>query len=128
MSSIAPGAYRDLNAIMSGIVTTKRYLEVLGPGAFCVRTRLYGVDTMFMCAHAKAGGVTVACASEVIHALSRDAPGPLADRMRRSWLEAKGVFWTVLTYHRPWAILLPAYIPYFMMRRALGAVRRHRPT
>jgi GT2 family glycosyltransferase len=123
-ASLEPGRHHGLNAIMSGLATTRSWLDRLGPSAFSVRSPLYGVDTMFMLAHARAGGATHVCDAVVRHALSREARAGMRDALRRSWLEARGVAWTTLTYRPAWVPLLPAYLSWFMVRRALEALRR----
>jgi GT2 family glycosyltransferase len=122
--TLAPGRYEGLNAVMSGLATTRAWLDRLGPDAFSVRSPLYGVDTMFMLAHARAGGATHVCEALLHHAFSRDARVGVGEALRRSWLEARGVAWTVLTYRTRWAPLLPAYLGWFMARRAIEALRR----
>lgn len=126
LADLTPGRYQGLNAIMSGVATTTHHLARLGPRAFCEHTRLYGVDTMFMCAHAAAGGDTIACAAQVTHRLSRDRHVSVRDTVRRSALEAEGLFWTVAHHRRGWLWLAPVYLAYFMARRTFGAVLKAR--
>jgi len=117
-----PGPYKNLNAIMSGLALSRTYLTSLGPEAFSLRPRLYGIDTMFMCAHANADGTTIACRSEITHSLSRDHPKPFIDQLNRNWQEAQGIAWTVFLYRRNWVILLPFYLLYFLVIRICMAL------
>jgi hypothetical protein len=120
---IAPGRYSNLNAIMSGLAVPRYYLASMGPSAFSTRSRLYSVDTMFMCAHAKKKGITIVCKSKISHDLSRDSQRRPMDELRRSWLEAIGIFWTVINYRKPWIPALPLYLIYFASRRLVLAFR-----
>lgn len=124
LPAITPGAHPDLNAIMSGIALNKSYLEELGPEAFCVRTRLYGVDTMFMLAHQQAGGDTWVARAAFQHSLNHDQRRNFRESVARSWLEATGLFWTAVGYRRLWVPLLPFYLAYFMCVRIVRAAYR----
>lgn len=121
--SLAPGRYSNLNAIMSGLAAPRCYLASMGPSAFSTRSRLYSVDTMFMCAHAVKKGITIVCESRIGHDLSRDSRRRPIDELRRSWLEAVGIFWTVINYRKLWILALPLYLIYFAIRRLVSAFR-----
>jgi GT2 family glycosyltransferase len=123
IDNIAPGAHLNLNAIMSGVATSRSYLLKLGPKAFSINTRLYGVDTMFMLAHNQSGGGVWVSRSSFQHSFSHDQRRTIRESFFRSWLEVIGIFWTVIFYRRIWVPVLPIYIFYFMCARIGRAVR-----
>jgi len=123
LPSIEPGEYSGLNAIMSGLALPRDYAAALGPEAFSTRSRLYSVDTMFMCAHAAARGSTIVCRSRIDHSLSRDLRRSIPEECFRSRQEAIGIFWTVVAYRKPWIPLLPLYLIYFGFRRSIRALK-----
>ncbi len=125
LQSLEPGRHLGLNAIMSGLATTRNYLNYLGESAFSLQPRLYGVDTMFMLAHAKAGGATIVCNARIPHSLNRDTDRTIRQELHRNWLEASGIFWTVIKYKRIWTPVLPLYLGYFTLRR-LGLLIKRR--
>lgn len=109
---------------MSGIALNSSYLEELGPETFCVRTQLYGVDTMFMLAHGQVGRDTWVARSVFQHSFSHDQRRSFRESVSRSWLEAKGLLWTVVGYRRLWVPVLPFYLGYFMCARIVRAAKR----
>lgn len=117
IQGLTPGRHLGLNAIMSGLATTRNYLSHLGEAAFSLRPRLYGIDTMFMLAHAKAGGATIVCKTRIPHSLNRDTKRTVRQELHRNWLEASAVFWTVIRHKRIWTPVLPFYLGYFALRR-----------
>jgi len=121
IASLPAGRYSGLIAVMSGLATTKRHLKRIGSEGFCVKTPLYGVDTMFMCANHAVGGLTAVAETSLTHRLSRDVYQGILDHFRRTWLEAIGIWWTVATYQRRWLWVAPLYILYFLGRRTVRA-------
>lgn len=124
IQDLAPGRHFRLNAIMSGLATTRKYLNHLGERAFSLNPRLYGIDTMFMLAHAKSGGATIVCKTRILHSLNRDTKRTIRQELYRNYLEASGVFWIVLNYKRAWTPLLPLYLCYFVFRRLCILISR----
>lgn len=124
LHNIVAGAYLNLNAIMSGVASSKAYLLELGPNAFSINAGLYGVDTIFMLTHGQAGQVTWVASSFFQHSFSHDQPKRIHELVFRSWLEARGIFWTAISYRRLWIPVLPIYIIYFMCVRIFRAARK----
>lgn len=121
LREINPGPHKNLNAIMSGIAFNRSYYSKLGRNAFSTKTRLYGVDTMLMERHNLLGNTVLVTSMRFEHSFSHDQQRTVIESIRRSALEAQGVFWTVVGFRKRWLLLLPLYIFYFMLVRLLRA-------